>query len=155
MGARPVRDGEPQPPWCIGAARFDVGINRNGARLIVAARCRLGTLKTEALLDTGAEWSIFGGELAEDLEQEADEESRDIVMDTRLGCVDSRLYRLDVALLADEGDDLVISASVLLAPSWEGPPVLGYRGFLERIRFGLDPGLGNSEEQWFFFGSAS
>jgi hypothetical protein len=155
MSARPVRDGEPRPPWCIGAARFDVGINTNGARLIVAARCRLGTLETEAMLDTGAEWSIFGGELAEALERDADDERLPIPMDTRLGRVDSRLYRLDIALLADEGEDLRISASVLLAPSWEGPPVLGYRGFLERIRFGLDPGHGNAEEQWFFFGSAS
>jgi hypothetical protein len=153
MGVRPVRDGEPSPPWCIGAARFNVGTNRNGARLM--ARCRLGTLETEALLDTGAEWSIFGGELAEALERDANDERLPIPMDTRLGRVDGRMYRLDIALLADEGEELRVSASVLLAPSWEGPPVLGYRGFLERIRFGLDPGHGNSEEQWLFFGSAS
>jgi hypothetical protein len=154
MEARAACDGEPRPPWCIGVARFDVNINRNGGRLIVAARCRLGTLETEALLDTGAEWSLFGGELAEALEREADDEGRDIVMHTRRGRVDARMYRLDIALIADDGEDLRISASVLLAPSWDGPPVLGYRGFLERIRFGIDPGHGNAGEQWFFFGSA-
>jgi hypothetical protein len=153
MGVRPVREGEPRRPWCIGSARFDVSINGNGGRLIVAARCRLGTLETVALLDTGAEWSIFGGELAEDLEQAAEDEGRDVVMHTRLGRVGSRLYRLGVVLLADDGEDLHTSASVLLSRGWEGPPVLGYRGFLERIRFAIDPGGGNSDEQWLFFGS--
>jgi hypothetical protein len=41
---------------------------------------------------------------------------------------------------------------VLLAPEWEGPPVLGYRGLLERIRFALDPGVTDAD-QWMYFGA--
>lgn len=49
--------------------------------------------------------------------------------------------------------DAVGPGSVLIAPGWTGPVVLGYRGFLERLRFALDPGS-QPEDAWFFFGSA-
>lgn len=156
MGVRAVCDGEPRPPWCTGIARFEVDVTRSSSRLIVATRCRLGGVGSDiqALLDTGAEWSLVGGEIAQALEKEADDEAKEMVMSTRLGSVHGRLHRLDVTLVADEGEDLCVSSSVLLAPSWDGPPVLGYHGFLERIRFGLDPGHINHEEQRFFFGGA-
>lgn len=76
-------------------------------------------------------------------------------MDTRFGKVLCFLHRVNVTLVADEGKDLLVPSSVLLSPDWGGPPVLGYRGFLERIRFGLDPGDYACQDQWFFFGRAS
>jgi hypothetical protein len=76
-----------------------------------------------------------------------------VTITTRLGSVQARLHTLNVTLGADEGEDLTVRATVLLAPSWPGPPVLGYRGFLERIRFGFDPGTGH-DDQWMFFGDA-
>lgn len=33
---------------------------------------------------------------------------------------------------------------------WSGPIVLGYRGFLERIRFALDPGVVPGEQMFYF-----
>lgn len=155
MSARHRRDGEPKAPWITGAARFSAGPELNGCRLVLAARCRLGGLGPEmqALLDTGAQWSMVGGELAHVLEAEADDEALEITLSTRLGAVAGRLHRLSITLVADEGADLLVSSSVLLAPLWSGPPILGYSGFLERIRFGLDPGDGH-DDQWLFFGSS-
>ena len=108
-----------------------------------------------ALFDTAAEWSLIGGDIAEALEEEAEYDGWEMSMDTRFGKVHCRLHRLDVTLVADEGEDLRVASSVLLSSDWEGPPVLGYRGFLERIRFGLDPGDYDRHDQWFFFGRTS
>jgi hypothetical protein len=47
----------------------------------------------------------------------------------------------------------ILWSSVFVAKEWEGPIVLGYRGFLERIRFALDPGVVPGE-QMFYFGLA-
>jgi hypothetical protein len=154
MRDRLRRKGEPTTPWCVGAARLGIQVRVRGSKLLVAAHCRFGQpgLATLALLDTGAEWSVLGGDLAEALEPEAEDEHLDVEISTRLGSVRGRLHRLAVTLVAEEGEDLCVSASVLLAPTWPGPPVLGYRGFLERIRLGLDPGDGPSDP-WLFFGS--
>ena len=154
MMRRP-RDGEPTFPWCIGLARYWTDATADGFTLLVAVRCRFGDLMAEhlALLDTGAQWSIVGGELAEILEEEAGDPIEIVTMATRLGSVRGGLYRLPVALAADDGEDVEVPCTLLLAPSWSGPPVLGYRGLLERIRFALDPGDG-PEDQWFSFGSA-
>jgi hypothetical protein len=61
------------------------------------------------------------------------------------------MHSVRVALLADDGDDLAIRGTFLIAPSWAGPIVLGYRGFLERIRIALDPGI-RADDAWLFFG---
>ncbi|HSN97239.1 MAG TPA: hypothetical protein VLS89_03040 [Candidatus Nanopelagicales bacterium] len=151
---RRAREGEPRPPWWVGAARFEVGALVEGHPLVVAARCRLGSMPsaTHALLDTGAQWSVVGGELAAELEQEAEEEGREIVLHSRLGQVKGRICRLGVTLVAEEGADLLVQASLVISPEWPAPPVLGYGGFLDRIRFGLDPGSSPADDRWIFFG---
>jgi hypothetical protein len=123
--------------------------------LTVAAPCRFGNQRgvDRALIDTGAQWSVLGGELASQVEADAFSTGEGVVLTTRLGAVRGRFCFLDVTLVADEGDHLLVPATVILAPSWPGPPVLGYRGLLDRIRFGLDPGDG-PEDQWLFFGRA-
>ncbi|NIM13411.1 MAG: hypothetical protein GTO45_14950 [Candidatus Aminicenantes bacterium] len=65
------------------------------------------------------------------------------------------LHRINISLLADQksGYDLTVESSVFISEEWDGPIVLGYRGFLERIRFALDPGV-ISGEQMFYFGLA-
>ncbi|MEO5729649.1 MAG: hypothetical protein ABI134_13625 [Byssovorax sp.] len=148
-------EGEPAAPWCVGLGRFQVDASVAGTTLVVGVRCRFGSLDSDhvALLDTGAHWSIVGGEMAQLLEDEAGESIEIAAMATRLGIIRGRLHRLIVTLAADEGDDLDVPTTLLLAPSWSGPPVLGYRGFLDRVRFGLDPGNG-PDDQWMFFGGA-
>ena len=122
--------------------------------LVVAARCRLaGVNNVElALLDTGAQWTLIGGELVDLVEPFASSMRWSITYSTRLGNVEAHCYRLDIELVADEGDDLLVNATVLLAKDWKGPPiVLGYRGLLERVRLALDPGVGE-DDQWLAFG---
>jgi hypothetical protein len=61
---------------------------------------------------------------------------------------------MPIALVADDGSDYIVDATVLVIRGWPGPPVLGFRGFLERVRVALDPGCG-SDDAWFYFGEPS
>lgn len=146
--------GTPASPWCCGAARCSTGTISGGAPLVLGVRCRLGeSLEVEALLDTGAEWSLIGGELAEVLAEECPREHDDekpLLMSTRVGSVRGVFHRVPVTLIADTGASLEVSASVLLAKDWRLWPVLGYRGFLERIRIALDPGDVDEPARCFF-----
>lgn len=94
-----------------------------------------------AMIDTGAQYTVIGGEIAELACAHGEDLDLDVSMSTRLGTIRGRMYRLAIELVAEEGEDLSVSATVLVAPDWSGPVVLGYRGFLERVRLGFDPGL--------------
>lgn len=142
--------------WSSGCAQYWIERDTGEHLLVVAARCRLGTLGVEdlALVDTGAQWSVVGGELVELLAEDLHDRGPSMKMSTRFGLIEGSLSRLVVTLVADEGRDVEISSTVLVAPGWQGPPVIGYRGLLERVRIALDPGVGD-DDQWMYFGSAA
>lgn len=148
--------GEPQAPWGTGWAEYwiEKAAAPSDHVLVIAARCRIegvGGIEL-ALVDTGAQWSLIGGELAELAKPYAQDMDCSIAVGTRLGQIQGAFHRLDIVLVADEGEDLVVSSTVLLAPAWSGPPiVLGYRGLLERVRLGFDPGI-RDDDQWVCFG---
>lgn len=147
-------DGQRQP-WSASSARYRVAFEHEGTLLTVAVRCVLGSLgfETQALLDTGAAWSIVGGDLAELLVPLAGQAGQTMILSTRLGRIRGELHEIDVVLPAERGESLSVTSGILIAPGWTGPVVLGYRGFLERLRFALDPGQ-SDEDAWFFFGGA-
>jgi hypothetical protein len=154
-------EGEAEPAlgeaaWSGGAAQYWIERDSGAHMLIVAARCRLGTLDVDdlALLDTGAQWTVIGGELTTLLTDQASNLGESTVMSTRFGNITGHFHRMNVTLVADDGFDLEIGATVLFAPEWPGPVVLGYRGLLERVRIALDPGV-SSDDQWMYFGAAS
>lgn len=76
-----------------------------------------------------------------------------MILSTRLGRIRGVLHEMDVVIVAERGDSISVSARVLVAPGWTGPVVLGYQGFLERLRFALDPGV-SQDDAWFFFANA-
>ncbi len=75
-------------------------------------------------------------------------------MDTRFGILDGELRRLKIHLLADPGlgYDLTIESTVLIAKDWVRPPlmVLGFHGFMDRLRFAIDPGIEPNNEIIYF-----
>lgn len=141
--------------WSSGYASFFVGRQNGPWRLPLAVRCRIGTLDILALLDTGAEWSVIGGETAQIIDDELGAPTGSISMSTRVGKIAGTLRRSDITLPAEKGygDDLTIESTVFVSEEWDGPMVLGFRGFLERIRFAVDPGA-FPDEQLFYFGMA-
>jgi len=65
---------------------------------------------------------------------------------TRFGRLTGNLLRFRTFLVASEGESVEIEATWFVCTDWPGPMVLGWRGCLERIRFGFDPG-----EEIFYF----
>ncbi len=142
--------------WNTGSALFLAIHKIKLWRLTVAVRCRFGSQKTSehlALSDTGAEWSVIGGEPAIVLENELGPAIESFSMSTRFGRIFGSLHHITIHLISKQGcgNDLAVESSVFVSEEWEGPVVLGYRGFLERIRFALDPGIVPGE-QIFYFG---
>ncbi len=130
----------------------------NRDSITVGVMCRIDDLDfTEyAFLDTGARWTVIGGNIATLLMDKLclSTEARSTIS-TRLGKFDGCLNRINMSLLAspDSGNDLTFEATVFVSEEWTGPPiVLGYEGFLQHIRFALDPGI-KMGEQFFYFGS--
>ncbi len=101
-----------------------------------------------ALVDTGASWSMIGGALARRLD--AGDSVGELTMSTRFGRFTGHLQRVPVILLSEAGSPLVVSATLLLCPEWPGPPILGFSGCLERIRFAFVPDA-TGVTTWFHF----
>ena len=101
-----------------------------------------------AQLDTGAAWSILDAEVAEALSLLGGS-GAPARISTRYGPVEGRLERTSLEILADQGDSLVINATVWVSPDWRSGNFLGYGGLLERIRFAVDP-----SENAVYFGPA-
>lgn len=70
-----------------------------------------------------------------------------MVLSTRLGQFHGSLFRGLITVLASSGESLDVEATAFLTPEWPGPNFLGYQGFLQRIRFAVDP-----ENNLFYFG---
>jgi hypothetical protein len=66
--------------------------------------------------------------------------------------MNGHLHRMPISLLAEQGQgtDLQVDSTVMVTPEWTGPTVLGFRGFLERLRFALDPGMQQGSEIIYF-----
>ena len=111
-------------------------------------------LTVEAVLDTGAPWCILDPAIVEqlDLAGNADYEPDGRLM-IRGTLYAGRLLRMRIDLRDEyEENDLEIEATVFvptLAPgeTWLSPNFIGLDGFLNRIRFAVDPA-----ENAFYFG---
>lgn len=127
-------------------ARFRSDYDDGRNRFLLAVKCRVLEVSFDALLDTGSQWCLLPTHIAERLGYVGTLDMADTRMSTRFGVLEGRLERISVQFLADEGEDAEVEATWFLSEDWAGPPVIGWKGCLERIRFALDPA-----EEWFYF----
>lgn len=115
-------------------------------------RVSIEGIETDAFLDTGAPFVVCKPEIAEVLgfdPASGEPLEKFNIRDSRL---DGHLHRMNITLLAEQGAPLSVEATVFvpdLMPhqDWGNfPAVLGMGGFLERIRFAVDP----SQDQFYF-----
>lgn len=143
MGHLYKQEGEGSYQWSSGIAQYFPFHKVGAASLIIGVKCQLADQEyTEvALFDTGSQWSIIDGETAKIIEDHFSEPCGNIKIHTRYGKMDGTLRRLPIRLLADDdcGVNLNIDSTVAVVPDWPGPVVLGYNGFLEKIRFAIEP----------------
>ncbi|OQW89003.1 MAG: hypothetical protein BWK78_07835 [Thiotrichaceae bacterium IS1] len=113
-------------------------------KLITGVECQFPAIQMEqmALLDTGSELSVAGSTVYQwffyrnvSLGEPVGQRS----IHTRLGTFEGHLYRLEVKLTAHWGESLTVEGTLLFCEHWTGPTVLGFHGFLERLRFAIDP----------------
>jgi hypothetical protein len=147
-------------PEIIGEDKFAIGRlkywdtygSEPTARIVLDATFE-DVVTTPAILDTGAPWCILNPEDAAPLK-----------IETRADCepttplwVRGMLYsgvicRIPLTLQADVGESLTLEASVFIptlkrGEYWTHPNFLGLSGFLNRIRFAVDP-----KQNHFYFG---
>lgn len=126
-----------------GAAKFYDAPSQSGTgspRIYIAVSAEGMNEPFLAMIDTGSEYSVLNPEIAEEIGLFA-LDGQDMTMSHRLGSTQGKLVRTTLRVLADDGDDLSVDATVFV-PTEEWPSRLnfiGYLGFLERVRLGLDP----------------
>jgi hypothetical protein len=114
-----------------------------------------GTLHTSAIVDTGSPWCILGPDEATELNLNAYESFVTPPLIIRSGRFSGTLYRIPVSVEAIQGERTTLNAKVFipqLAPHqrWLLPNFIGLEGFLEQIRFAVDP-----FQNLFYFGTSS
>jgi hypothetical protein len=100
-------------------------------------------LEIYALLDTGADWTVLPWELANELDLPYGAGyGEPFVYDTRIGKIEGELLRCTVTIPSDDDRSAVtLDSTAFVSPYWNSIAIIGYHGFLESLRFGVDPGL--------------
>jgi len=139
-------------PFATGVTPYIVGGpgEREAGRLLVAVS--IEGLRTTAAVDTGGLYFVCHPELAEGLEPYLTDPLLMGKLEIRGTEYDGNLYRLTVELHAEEGEGLLVDATVFLPKlrsnqEWNLPSFMGFQGMLDRIRFAVDP-----EQTLFSFG---
>lgn len=107
----------------------------------------------EMIVDTGAQWCIIDPALVEILGLDYGENHTPAAkLIIREETFDGKLMRANIKIPAEKGDDLTVEATFFVpilqyGQTWNKPNFLGLDGFLNRIRFAVDPG-----ENVFYFG---
>jgi len=138
---------EKSTAWTTGASRIEL-LDSSPANCFypMSIMCQLGSLEEDytALLDTGSYHTLIPGEIAELIEGDFGQKLSidEIRIHSRLGggTKQGHMYELPIRLpsLPEFGCDLEVRAKVLVLEDWSHI-VLGVNGFLEALRFGIDP----------------
>lgn len=110
------------------------------------------SIQTQAVLDTGAPYAILSPAIAKAAGFTSEQALESIRMLVRGKWLEGSLTRLNITLQATEGSDLTVDTTAFVPNDqvdWgEFPSFLGLAGFMERVRFAIDP---NTDT--FYFGS--
>ncbi len=100
-----------------------------------------------ALLDTGGHFCILSEEVAAAIREQLTHGLGEVRLMTSQGRIRGELFKHDIELVADEGENLVIEATVFISSDWKRPSVLGYSGVVDRTQIALAP-----QHNGFYFG---
>ena len=119
-------------------------------RIIVEVE--VGGLRTSAVIDTGAPYVILDPGLAQSLGVDSGSALLAANLSIRGHRTQGSLHRMNVTIMADEGEEITIEATVFIPkvdPAlWSLPSFVGWTGCLERLRLAIDP-----FDETFYFGA--
>lgn len=135
--------GRGRSPFATGASRFRDSIGgttlRTGPRVYVEVVPGIWPVPVLAMVDTGAPWCIFEPQIGEEIRDSVEVLEENACIHSRLGRFWGTLCSGRLTLPAEEGEPLAVDALMFLSPDWPGGNFIGYEGFLDRIRFAVDP----------------
>ena len=109
-----------------------------------------------SILDTGNSQTIIPKSLAQQLQMPLTPGSDKDHFYWHSGSAIPEFGRCPLTFVANqEGQDLTLQAEVRVVEGWTLPPLLGMRGYLEKIRFAIDPIVASTEDNqagYFLFG---
>jgi len=150
MGILQFKDGNAFASGVLRYAYRPINSHETTNRIIIPIEIGNG-IKTEAVLDTGAPLVILNPNLAPLAGFTGASVIGTEIMNIRGVKLSGKIARLRFTLRADEGEDIDVEATVFVPDrpdQWNDfPSFLGQAGFLERIRFAIDP-----NEDKFYFG---
>lgn len=128
-------------PLYTGRSYYQSDREEDDHTLLVAVPCRAGSMSRAvfALLDTASEWCVLPHDLAVELGEELEQSPFASLLHTRFGLLTGTVGRVTIRFDAAEGEPLAVDATCFTSEGWPGPMVIGWKGCLERMRFGLDP----------------
>ncbi len=128
--------------------RYQTEVYQGPHRLLVAVEVLIGdsSAASTLLLDTGSEWCVLPEHIAGEAGYPGEINPRIPPLHSRFGLIYGRIERIPFRFVADVGAELVLEATCFVSEEWPGPPVLGWKGCLERMRFALDP----ADETFYF-----
>ena len=108
--------------------------------------------KDLVVVDTGAPWCVLSKEQAKELNPDYKNEAIETrCLNVRGESTEGVLIRIPITICAEQGEDITIEGTVFI-PEVERdiPNFIGLDGFLNRIRFAIDPQIND-----FYFGHIS
>lgn len=147
--------GKESVPFAPSVVKYEyVATYSTTVRIIVKVELR--GKQFDAVLDTGSPFTVCSPAVAQILTFDPADADEALRIDTWRGSFSGGLYREALHLLADEGDNLQLDATLFVPhpdqyadDNYEGPPLfLGLRNCLDAMRFAVDP-----FEELFYFGS--
>lgn len=120
----------------------------------IILKLQVADAEIDAILDTGAPYPILAPRLARQAGLDRLPPLERKIMLIRGMRLDGSIIRVNMTLPADEGEDLDVDATVFIPDVEEYwgdfPSFIGQIGFLERMRFAVDPSTDT-----FYFGTLS
>lgn len=100
-----------------------------------------------ALLDTGGHFCILSREVAALVGETLTQGLEEVSLMTARGRIRGEIFKHNIELIADSGENLAIEATVFISSDWTGPSVLGYTGVIDRAQIAAAP-----QNNGFYFG---
>lgn len=142
-------------PFATGMTSYSYRPAINDISNRIMLQVEIGGLLVEAIVDTGSPYVVCPPYLSEVIGLDPSTALESIPFRVRGINMHRNLYRVNVLFPAEEGDNLIVDATVFVPnqewqEAWgELPAFIGLTGCLERMRFAVD-----LENDRFYFGSS-